>query len=192
MNQFAWLRQDLSVKSQDFAFDGDALGMRNPAVGLKPRKRRKVAAAFLGYAFADLVPVPASMVKVAGALTTGNLSGAALAQGQAVYLDSVLLQWFPSQANVAGKDQATGICMTACAAAGQPVSVLADAQAGQINLGCAVAAGAVYIASSNAGGIVLYVDGTTPTTGWKTCIIGIGISTTVIQCVFRPGGVAHA
>lgn len=140
--------------------------------------------------YADLVPVAASMVRVAGTLEAGT-SGEALNQGHSVYKDGTTGLWWRTSANTAGKDVCGGICMTTVAAASQPVSILSDAANGQINLGCAVAAGAIYVVSSNLGGIVLYVDGTTPTTGWKTSIVGFGISTSIVQLVLRSSGVAH-
>ncbi len=187
MNSFAWMRQDLSAKTRDFALDDCPMGM--PIAS--PRKRKQRAKRFLGMAFVDLVPVAASLVVVAGQTTNNGVSGEALSQGDAVYADATTGAWWKADADASGKDLCTGIAVTTCTAASQRVVVLADAQNGQINLGCAVAAGAVYIASANAGKIVLYIDGTTPTTSWKTCIVGIGISTTVMKLCFVAGGVAH-
>lgn len=179
MNSFAWTRQDYAAKSRDFVLDHDSASL--PAA--TPRLRKRQARRFLGCAFTDLVPVAASIVYT-GTPQTNGLSGEALSQGQAVYQDGVTQKWWRASANTSGKDQAKGICLSAVAAAAQPVIILNDVSNGVINLGCSVAAGAIYIVSSNLGGIVLYVDGTTPTTGWMTCIVGIAISTTQIKLLF--------
>ena len=183
MNQFAY-RRDLGLKTRDLMQGGDALGLGHDCLVVRKRRTK----AFQGCYFADLSPVVASITYTGSKITA--LSGEALTLGQAVYVDSSGL-WWRSAAATSGKDATAGIALSTCSAAGQNVVIGNDGVNGQIVLGCAVAAAAIYIASSNLGGIVLYVDGTTPTTSWKTCIIGVGISTTVIKTLFVASGVAH-
>jgi hypothetical protein len=184
MNQFAWLRRDYESKSRDFA-DVEVLPVRSP------RSRKRQGRRFFGLAFSDLVPVYSAMAYT-GQVQANGVSGEALTALQVVYQDSSGL-WWRASANTSGKDKATGIVLNSTAAAGQPCFVLSDTQNGTINLGCAVATGSVYIVSSNLGGIVLYVDGTTPTTGWMTTIVGVAISTTFIKlCFVSDGSAAHA
>ncbi len=190
MNQFAWTRQDLSLKTADLMRDGEALGV------MSSRRRKQRAKRFLGMAFADLVPVAANIVYT-GQVLPNQISGEALTQGQAVFQDTAnnfgggTSAWWRSNATTTNKDKATGIALTSCAGAGQSVNIGNDSQTGTINLGCSVAAASIYIVSSNLGGFVLYIDATTPTTSWKTCIALLGISTTVCKLVFVPSGVAH-
>lgn len=137
-------------------------------------------AASVAPAFAtDLSVTAASVVPGSGALLSTGTAGEALTAGQAVYQKASDSKWYKADCNSATAEvrKATAIAVVG-AAAGQPAVVQ---RGGQITIGATVAAGTVYYLSGTAGGIRPAADNTT---GDYPQVIGMGISTTVVQLNF--------
>lgn len=134
---------------------------------------------------ADLVITAASVVRVTGLAVT-KYAGAAITQGQVVYLDSVTGTLFPCDADVLASSAGIGIALNA-AAIGQPVSYL---PAGcTITIGATVVPGRAYYVSTTTGAICLESD---LGVGDFAHFIGFAISTTIISLSFIAAGVAKA
>lgn len=114
-------------------------------------------------------------------------AGASITAGQALYRDaSDSNKWKLADANASATIAACRGLATHGASSGQPIRVQTG---GGINPGATVAVGELYVVSSTAGAICPASD---LTTGWYTCIIGIGTTTSNIDLYIKPGGVAHA
>ena len=136
---------------------------------------------------ADLVVTSASVA--VGATSTVSpklgLAGEAITAGQVVYLFSSNPNTYKlADANAAGNDAAVGVAVNS-AASGQYVAVLETN--GVLTAGATVAVGAVYVLSATAGGIAPVAD---LASGWKTTILGVGISATQIQLKIYASGFA--
>lgn len=136
---------------------------------------------------ADLVITPASVVAGTGAKTESGIAGAVITAGQVVYKDAA-----DNKFKLADTDSATaaarspyGIALNG-AAANQPVTVLVS---GSITIGAAVTAGVFYYLSGTAGGICPVAD---VAAGDYPCIIGVGISATVLKAAIVEAGVVLA
>lgn len=123
---------------------------------------------------ADLSVTAASVLKYSDAKVTYGICGAAIAQGQSVYLDSAGL-WQLADANASAILAATGgIALNTTTAINQDITVLVG---GSWNPGATVVVGKVYVQSATPGGIAPVTD---LTTGWFTTVLGIGITTSKI------------
>jgi hypothetical protein len=136
---------------------------------------------------ADLAITAANVVAGNGAKTETGTAGAVITAGQVVYKDAA-----DNKFKLADTDSATaaarspyGIALHA-AAANQPLAVLVS---GPITIGAAVAAAVPYFLSGTAGGICPFAD---VAAGDYTCIIGMGVSATVINVKFQEAGVVLA
>jgi hypothetical protein len=103
---------------------------------------------------ADLVVVPANVLKVAGSPSIEKTAGATITQGQALYDDGangVKL----AQANAVATSKLIGVSLNA-GSSGQPIEVLTG---GDYNPGVAVVVGVTYVVSAAAaGGIAPIAD----------------------------------
>ena len=134
---------------------------------------------------ADLSITAASVVRVTGLAVT-KYAGAAITQGQVIYLDSVTGTMLPADANVLASSAAIGVALNA-AAIGQPVSYLPAG--GTITIGAAVVAGKAYYVSTTIGAICLESD---LAAGDFAHFVGFAISGTAISLSFIASGIAKA
>jgi hypothetical protein len=135
---------------------------------------------------ADLTITAASVLKSASAGQTAGIAGAAITQGQLLYVDTTDSNKMKlADADASASSFVSGVALTA-AAAGQPVVYLTT---GQYTVGATVAVGAAYYVSTTAGAICLESD---LSTGDFATFIGFGVSTTQIDFRPLPSGVAKA
>ena len=134
---------------------------------------------------ADLSITANNVVPVAGATIKNGTAGATITAGQVVYLDSV-----DGKYKLADADSATaavrspaGVALNG-AANGQPLAI---ASAGRVTIGATMTAGVAYYLSPNPGGIAPVAD---ILTGDYPTIIGLAISTTVLDIKIHESGVA--
>jgi hypothetical protein len=135
---------------------------------------------------ADLVITAANVVPDPGYNSQDLIAGAAITQGQAVYLD-------PASGTVK-LATATGTVITSAligialqaAAVGQPVRVMFG---GNITIGAVVVVGKIYVLSQNAGNIAPEAD---LAAGWYTGTVGVAITAAKLALAVRSFGVQHA
>lgn len=125
---------------------------------------------------ADLVITAANVVPGAGAQFLTRNAGATITAGQVVYSDVNSL-WQLSKANGTAAQKAMAGIALANASLNQPLIVQT---AGQITIGATVVAGTgvYFMSGNNAGGIAPFAD---VGAGWLVWLLGIAISTTVIN-----------
>lgn len=135
----------------------------------------------------DIAITAANVVAGSTATTETGVAGASITAGQVVYLDETTGKY-----GLADTDSATaavrkprGIALHA-ASENQPLKIC---KAGPITIGGTVAAGVAYYLSGTAGGICPIAD---VATGDYPSIIGMGISTSVIQVDIQAPGVILA
>jgi hypothetical protein len=133
---------------------------------------------------ADLTITAANVVSGGGNTRQGT-AGATLTAGQAVYLDSTdgKYKLADSDSVTAAVRQPVGIALNG-AASGQPVLVQYD---GPVTIGATLTAGLAYYLSKTAGGICPVAD---IASGGYATIIGIALSTTVLDIKIHQSGVA--
>lgn len=133
----------------------------------------------------DLTITAANVVAGSGARQTTGVAGGVVTAGQVAYLDSATSTYKLADNNSATAEVRSpdGIALHA-AAAGQPLTVLTG---GRITIGAAVTAGVAYYLSDTPGGICPVAD---LATGEYPTIIGLAISTTVLDVKFHEAGVA--
>ena len=133
---------------------------------------------------ADVTVTAANVARVTGSSTFGNdtqidngFAGAAITAGQSVYKDSAGLYQLTDANLSAAAGVAVGIALNSAPASGQPIAV---AIGGTLNPGFTVTVGTIYVPSATAGGIAPSAD---LVTGWRTAIIGLGITSTNLKLV---------
>lgn len=136
----------------------------------------------------DLSITPASVATVKGNVFN-DTSAVALTAGQTIYKDSSVpsaevMRLADADLSLAAST-VRGIALHACAA-GQPIAYQID---GTITIGATLAVGQVYVLSANAGGIAPVSD---LTTNWRTSIIGVGQTASVLLLGISNSGVVHA
>lgn len=132
---------------------------------------------------ADLTITAANVAYGSDAVIVHGTAGASLTAGQPLYKDT-------ANANVMKLADANASALTAtvagvalhAAASGQPIAYQTG---GAITIGATVTSGVVYVASATAGGIAPAAD---LTTGWRTSIIGVATSASVIQLSINNSG----
>jgi hypothetical protein len=134
---------------------------------------------------AVLTITAASVAKGARTNTKNGTAGAAITQGQPVYLDAATSTLFPADADVLASAAVVGIALNA-ASTGQPVTYQTS---GPITIGATVVTGTAYYASTTAGGICLESD---LASGDFATFLGFATSTTVITLDIKASGVAKA
>lgn len=139
---------------------------------------------------ADVVVTAANVARVTGSGVFGNdttidngFAGATVTAGQSVYKDTAgLYQLTDANLSVAA-GVAKGIALNG-ASSGQPLAV---ATGGTLAPGFTVTVGTIYVVSATGGGIAPAAD---LVTGWRTGIVGVGLTTTTIGLVLYSSGVA--
>ena len=134
---------------------------------------------------ADLTITAASVAKGANSVTKSGTAGAAITQGQPIYLAAATTTLFPADADVLASAAVVGVALNA-ASTGQPVTYLTY---GPITIGATVVVGTAYYASATAGGICPEAD---LLTGDFATFLGLATSTTVINVDITAAGVAKA
>jgi len=134
---------------------------------------------------AVLTITAASVAPGTGAKTKSGTAGAAITQGQPVYLDSTTIKLMPADADVLASAAVVGIALNA-ASTGQPVTYQTS---GPITIGATVATGTAYYASTTTGGVCLESD---LASGDFATFLGFATSTTVISVDIKAAGVAKA
>lgn len=137
---------------------------------------------------ADLVITAASVAAGSGAQFDRNgTAGATITAGQLLYKDTANLYQLSDANGAAAARKIDGVAMHA-SLAGQPIAVQTS---GQITIGATIAIGTVYGLSDTPGGITAFAPGTTGLlSGMGTCILGVAITTTVIDMKINNSGVA--
>lgn len=134
---------------------------------------------------AVLTITAANVAKGASANTKSGTAGAAITQGQPIYLDATTSTLFPADADALASAAVVGIALNA-AATGQPVTYQTS---GPITIGATVVTGTAYYASTTAGGVCLESD---LASGDFATFLGFATSTTVIRIDIKAAGVAKA
>lgn len=138
---------------------------------------------------ADVLVTAANVARISGSgvgidtqIDQGYL-GTTVTAGQVVYKDSNGVYQLADANLSAAAAAATGIALNG-GASGQPVAV---AYAGTLTPGFTATVGTIYVLSGTAGGIAPAAD---LVTGWRTTIIGVGLTSSTISLVFHRSGVA--
>jgi hypothetical protein len=134
---------------------------------------------------ANLTITAANVAPGTGSKTKSGTAGAAITQGQPVYLDATTKTLFPADADVLASAAVVGIALNA-ASTGQPVTYQTS---GQVTIGATVVTGTAYYASTTAGGVCLESD---LASGDFATFLGFATSTTVITVDIKAAGVAKA
>jgi hypothetical protein len=124
----------------------------------------------------------ANVKKGNNAQTAKGTAGVAVTAGQVVYLNAATGKLELADANTYAQASAKGIALHA-AAADQPLEYQ---YGGEITIGGTSVVGTIFCVGATAGAIVPSAD---LTTGDYTCILGIGISATLIKLGVFFGGV---
>ena len=133
----------------------------------------------------DLSVTAANYVPGANARFVTGFAGETITQGMPVYKASTGL-WMKADSNSATALARSATGLAACgSSAGQPITVQTS---GQCTLGATMTANIPYFLSDTAGGICPIAD---VGGGEYLCQIGISISTTVMELVFKSTGVAN-
>lgn len=134
---------------------------------------------------ANLTITAASVVPDSSAQLKYGISGATIAQGDALYLDSVTNTLKLAVATSAAAAAFVGIAVNA-AAAGQPVTYIAG---GLVTIGATVALGQIYCVSATAGKLCPHAD--LVSTNYVT-FVGMPTTTAIINVAFKVSGVQVA
>jgi len=134
---------------------------------------------------ADISITPANVLPGAGAVTEAGTAGETITAGQVVYKDptSGLYLKSDSDSATAAVRQPRGIALNG-ASLNQPLVIQ---RSGQITIGGTMTAGLAYYNSKTAGGICVLAD---IASGGYSCVIGLSVSTTVLQIGITYSGVA--
>ena len=134
---------------------------------------------------AVLTITAANVAPGTGAKTKSGTAGAAITQGQPVYLDAATITLRPADADLIASAAVVGIALNA-ASTGQPVTYQTS---GPITIGATVVTGTAYYASTTTGGVCLESD---LASGDFATFLGFATSTTVITLDIKASGVAKA
>ncbi len=133
---------------------------------------------------ADLTQTAANVASGSGATTQRRDAAVAITAGDTVYVDSNGDLALCENDQTATEANCAGIALND-AAAGQPVVYQV---AGQINVGATLTAGEVYVVGAVGGAIAPVAD--VLATEFTT-ILGVAISTSLLEMGLLPSGVAH-
>lgn len=133
---------------------------------------------------ADLTQTAANVQSGAGNTTQTRDASVAVTAGDSVYLDANNLVTPCENDQTATEALCAGVALND-AAAGQPVTYQTG---GQINLGATLVVGETYVVGAVAGAIAPVAD--VIATEFST-IIGVAISTSLLEMGLLPSGVAH-
>lgn len=123
---------------------------------------------------ADLTITAANVAQSTNADTATGTAGASITAGQTLYIDTADGRLKLADANGTSLTATVAGVALHAAASGQPITYQ---RAGSINLGATLVAGTIYVNSATAGGIAPAAD---LTTGWRTSIIGVATSTSIL------------
>ncbi len=132
---------------------------------------------------ADISVTVTAVVASGSAQTEQGKAGGTITAGQVVYKDAAdgLFKLADNDSATAGIRAAHGIALNG-GATGQPISVI---RKGQLTLNAVLTKGGVYAVSGTPGGIAPIAD---VTTGDDTIILGVALSTTVLDVnIIDPG-----
>lgn len=133
---------------------------------------------------ADVTVTATSVAKASDTIIAYGYLGATATAGQSLYLDESTSTYKLYDANSSATTAVfAGIALNG-GASGQPVAV---ATGGTLNPGFTVTVGAVYVGSATAGGIAPVAD---LATGWRTSIIGVGLTSSSLALKPYNSGVA--
>lgn len=133
---------------------------------------------------ADLAITAANVVARNGSRTEDRIAGAAATAGQVVYLDEADDRYKLADCDgAAALRKPRGIALNG-AAVGQPLRIH---RSGPITIGATLVPGTTYYLSPTAGGIAPLAD---LSAGDYPTIVGIAISTTVLDVQLHESGVA--
>ncbi|WP_428673703.1 capsid cement protein [Reyranella sp.] len=133
--------------------------------------------------------ITATQVLLASGPVEHGIAGAAITQGQSVYLASTG-KWLPAQCDgttAEAGENGCGIALSAAGADGQPVTVAKPGAIVTLGAGAAPAAGVVYVIGPGAGSIAPVGDVVTSTN--KMTALGVGLTTNRLLLF---GGTYHA
>lgn len=133
---------------------------------------------------ADLTITAANVVAASGSKSRPGTAGATITAGQAVYLDATDNKWKLADADGAAALRSPGGIALHGASNGQPLQVHTE---GRLTIGATLAAGTTYYLSPTPGGICPLAD---VQSGDYTVIIGIAVSTSVLDVKIHESGVA--
>lgn len=132
---------------------------------------------------ADVTVTAANVQKASDTLIDYGILGATVTAGQTVYKDANGVYQLADANASATTAAVTGIALNG-GASGQPVAV---AIGGTLNPGFTVTVGAVYVLSATAGGIAPVAD---LASGWRTGILGVGLTASSLGLILYRSGVA--
>ena len=133
---------------------------------------------------ADIVVTPANVQKAGDTKIAQGTYGATITAGQTVYQDPADGLWKLADSNVSAITAALmGIALNG-GANGQPGVI---AIGGSINPGATVLVGTVYVVSATPGGIAPTTD---LAAGWRTSIVGVGLTASSLGLVIYNSGAA--
>jgi len=132
---------------------------------------------------ADLTQTAANVKIGAGAVVEAVTCGETVTQGQPAYKKSADNEHYKADASTEAEAEAVGIFVTPNVD-GQPALIQ---KSGQIDLGATLVVGEVYVVSATAGGIAPESD---LGSGHFPTVLGIAISTSLLQLNIQAGGVA--
>jgi len=137
----------------------------------------------------DVSITASSVARVTGSGTgidtvvTNGFAGATITAGQSIYIDTNNV-WLLTDANLsAAAGVAKGIALNS-ASTGQPIAI---ATGGTINPGFTATVGKIYVTSATAGGIAPVED---LTSGWRTGVLYVGLTSSTVGLVLYSSGVA--
>lgn len=134
---------------------------------------------------ADITVTAGNVVQGTGAQTKQVTYGATITAGMPVYKDTETSTYKACVTTTAATANCEGIALNG-GANGQPGLIQTS---GQITIGGTVAVGTIYTVSDNAGGIA--PDADRGASDYVT-VIGVGITTAIIDLSIKASGVAHA
>ena len=135
---------------------------------------------------ADLTITAASVVPSDGYVATTGVAGETITRGQTLYLKAADTRYWKADANASSATAAVAGISLSDAAAGQACLVMTG---GSITIGATITAGLIYVNSATAGGIAPSAD---LVTGWRTSILGVATSTTVLALKINNSDTALA
>lgn len=134
---------------------------------------------------ADISITASAVLKGTGATTATGVAGVAVTAGQVVYLDSATSTIKLADADASSATAAVvGIALHG-ALTSQPIVYQTG---GALTINAVLTAGKVYVVSATAGAIAPAAD---LTTGWRTSVLGIAVSTTSLSMFIINSDVAN-
>ena len=136
---------------------------------------------------ADISVTASSVVPASTAAISHGIAGGTITAGQPLYIDTADSDSLkPADANASSLTATViGIALHG-ASDGQPIAYITQ---GDLTLNAVLTAGKIYVLTETAGGIALAVD---LATGWRTSVLGVAKSTTVLAVKINNSDTANA